>query len=78
MSSPGDWKPNMKQTYGDSPHDLLPNHVEQTETVASAATKNLLNMIYCTDTHRPGVCANSLVQVHASGTLWSSTVSLGR
>lgn len=52
LSSPGVWKPKMKQTYGDSPHDLLPNHVEQTETVASATTKNLLYMIYCTDTHR--------------------------
>ncbi len=51
-SSPGVWKPNVKQTYGDSPHDPLPNHVEQTETVASAPSSNLLYMIYYTDTHR--------------------------
>lgn len=50
--SPGVWKPNVKQTYGDSPHDPLPNHVEQTETVASATTSNLLYMIYYTDTHK--------------------------
>lgn len=51
-ASPGVCKPNVKQTYGDSPHDPLPNHVEQTETVASATTSNLLYMIYYTDTHR--------------------------
>lgn len=51
-SSPGVWKLNMKQTYGDSPHDPLPNHVEQTETVGSATTRNLLYMIYYTDTLR--------------------------
>lgn len=48
--SPGLWNPKVKQTYGDSPHDPLPNHVEQTETVASATTSNLLYMIYYTDT----------------------------
>lgn len=51
-SSRGVWKPNVRQTYGDSPHDPLPNHVEQTETVTSATTSNLLYMIYYTDTHR--------------------------
>lgn len=40
MSSPGAWEPNVRQAYGDSPHDPLPNHVEQTETVASATTSH--------------------------------------
>lgn len=53
---PGVLKLNVKQTYGDSPHDPLPNHVEPTETVASATTTNLLYMIYYTDTQWLSVC----------------------